>query len=236
MDIFVGSLPFKMKERELQEIFEKYGEVSSVKIIIDHETRQNKGFGFVKMPNELQAQHAISELNGVEIDGRPLVVNESKFKKESGRPGGDNRPERSGPRPQGSGPRSESGYSRPDSGYSNRPDSSRSDSSRPDSSRPDSNRSDNGRSDNGSFKKGNGDYQGRTFDRNSSSGSQGGGGYSSGGDFSWDAGSSKGNSRRGKDTRKDSGFDRGRGGNKGGFDRNKGKKGGNRWDWDNDDE
>ncbi|WP_247237419.1 RNA-binding protein [Telluribacter sp. SYSU D00476] len=234
MDIFVGSLPFKMKERELQEIFEKYGEVSSVKIIIDHETRQNKGFGFVKMPDEQQAQHAISELNGVEIDGRPLVVNESKFKKEAGRPGGDSRPERSGPRPQGSGPRpqgsgprSDSGSSRPESGYGSRPDSSRSDSGRSDSSRTDSSRSDNS-----SFKRGSGDYQGRTFDRNSGSGSQGSGGFSSGGDFSWDAGAQKGNSRRGKDTRKDSGS--GRNGNKGSFDRNKGKKGGNRWDWDDD--
>jgi RNA recognition motif-containing protein len=85
MDIFVGSLPFKIRERDLQEIFEKYGEVSSVKIVIDHQTRQNKGFGFVKMPDEHQARHAIAELNGVELEGRPLVVNESKFKKEPGR-------------------------------------------------------------------------------------------------------------------------------------------------------
>ena len=75
MDIFVGSLSFKLKESELREAFEKFGEVSSAKIIIDKITRQSKGFGFVEMPDEEQAKLAISELNGVEMYGRPLVVN-----------------------------------------------------------------------------------------------------------------------------------------------------------------
>lgn len=70
-----------MRQRELQEIFEKYGEVLSVNIIMDHLTRLNKGFGFVKMPDQNQALAAISALNGREVDGQPLVVNESKFKK-----------------------------------------------------------------------------------------------------------------------------------------------------------
>ncbi|GAB2770456.1 hypothetical protein GCM10027275_11390 [Rhabdobacter roseus] len=87
MEIFVGSLPFKMQEKELREIFEKYGEVLSAKIIIDHQTRQNKGFGFVKMPDDNQARHAIAELNGVEVEGRPLVVNEAQFRKGTDRPG-----------------------------------------------------------------------------------------------------------------------------------------------------
>ncbi len=78
MDIFVGSLSFKLKESELREAFEKYGEVSSAKIIIDKITRQSKGFGFVEMPDEEQAKLAISELNGQEMYGRPLVVNESQ--------------------------------------------------------------------------------------------------------------------------------------------------------------
>ena len=80
MDIFVGSLSFKLKESELREAFEKFGEVSSAKIIIDKITRQSKGFGFVEMPDDEQAKLAISELNGVEMYGRPLVVNESQKK------------------------------------------------------------------------------------------------------------------------------------------------------------
>jgi RNA recognition motif-containing protein len=82
MDIFAGSLPFKLKEHQLRAIFEKYGEVSSVKIIIDRITRQNKGFGFVVMPNEDQAKHAIKELNGVELDGRAIKVYQALSKTE----------------------------------------------------------------------------------------------------------------------------------------------------------
>ncbi|MBU1820785.1 MAG: RNA-binding protein, partial [Bacteroidetes bacterium] len=90
MDIYVGSLPFKMKEDELREIFEKYGEVSSAKIIIDKMTRQSKGFGFVEMPDEVQAKEAIANLHGQEIMGRALVVNESQKTERTGgpRPGG----------------------------------------------------------------------------------------------------------------------------------------------------
>jgi RNA recognition motif-containing protein len=78
MDIFVGSLSFKLKESELREAFEKYGKVSSAKIIIDKITRQSKGFGFVEMPDENEAKLAISSLNGAEMYGRALVVNESQ--------------------------------------------------------------------------------------------------------------------------------------------------------------
>jgi RNA recognition motif-containing protein len=90
MDIYVGSLPFKLKEDELREIFEKYGEVSSAKIIIDKMTRQSKGFGFVEMPDEAQAKEAISNLHGQEIMGRALIVNESQKTERTGgpRPGG----------------------------------------------------------------------------------------------------------------------------------------------------
>lgn len=84
MDIYVGSLPFKMKEVELREIFEKYGEVSSAKIIIDKITRQSKGFGFVEMPDVAQAKDAISNLNGQEFGGRALVVNESQKTEKTG--------------------------------------------------------------------------------------------------------------------------------------------------------
>lgn len=90
MDIYVGSLPFKLKEGELSEIFEKFGEVASAKIIIDKITRQSKGFGFVEMPDDNQAKEAISNLNGFEVMGRALVVNESQKteKGPAGRSGG----------------------------------------------------------------------------------------------------------------------------------------------------
>lgn len=96
MDIFVGSLSFKLKESELREAFEKFGKVSSAKIIIDKITRQSKGFGFVEMPDEGEAKLAISELNGAEMYGRPLVVNESQKKEarsDAGAPRGEFRRE-----------------------------------------------------------------------------------------------------------------------------------------------
>jgi RNA recognition motif-containing protein len=85
MDIFVGSLPFKLKESQLKETFEAYGEVTSVKIIIDKITRQNKGFGFVEMPNDGEANRAIKALNGSEMDGRKIIVNQSEGKQNTGR-------------------------------------------------------------------------------------------------------------------------------------------------------
>ncbi len=74
MDIFVGSIPFKLKEKDLRTLFEKYGEVTSVKIVKDKATRQNKGFGFVDMPDEDAVRNAIHELNGTELMGRTLEV------------------------------------------------------------------------------------------------------------------------------------------------------------------
>ena len=77
MNIYVGSLHFKMNEAELKEIFEEYGEVTSAKIIIDKYSGKSKGFGFVEMPNEAEAKKAIEELNGSEVGGRNIIVNES---------------------------------------------------------------------------------------------------------------------------------------------------------------
>lgn len=87
MNIFVGSLPFKLEETELREIFEDYGEVSSVKIISDKVTGRSKGFGFIEMPDDAQAQKAIDELNGSEVGGREIVVNKAEEKKDNGRRG-----------------------------------------------------------------------------------------------------------------------------------------------------
>ncbi len=80
MDIFVGSIPFKLKEKDLRALFEKYGEVTSVKIVKDKATRQNKGFGFVDMPDEDAVRNAIHELNGTELMGRTLEVSVSAKK------------------------------------------------------------------------------------------------------------------------------------------------------------
>jgi RNA recognition motif-containing protein len=88
MNIFVGSLSFKIEESQLQEIFEAYGEVSSVKIIIDKISGRSKGFGFVEMPNEDEAKKAIAELNNAEVEGRAIVVNQAEEKKREPRQGG----------------------------------------------------------------------------------------------------------------------------------------------------
>ncbi|MEZ4911346.1 MAG: hypothetical protein R2774_10835 [Saprospiraceae bacterium] len=74
MDIYVGSIPFKWKEKQIQEIFEPFGEVTQVTIIKDKITRQNKGFGFVTMPDDAQAQKAIQTLNDQEFLGRKIIV------------------------------------------------------------------------------------------------------------------------------------------------------------------
>ena len=84
MDIYVSSLPFKLKEAQLRETFEAYGEVTSATIIIDKITRQNKGFGFVEMPNEREAYQAIKALHGSEMDGRKIIVSQSQGKKNTG--------------------------------------------------------------------------------------------------------------------------------------------------------
>ena len=77
MNIYVGSLHFKMSEAELKEVFEEYGEVTSAKVIIDKYSGKSKGFGFVEMPNDAEAKKAIEELNGAEVSGRNIIVNES---------------------------------------------------------------------------------------------------------------------------------------------------------------
>jgi|GEM_PF-326191 RNA recognition motif-containing protein len=85
MEMYVGGIPVTMRQRELHEIFEKYGKVLSVKIVMDYLTKQNKGYGFVNMPDSNQGLAAIKALNGVMIDGKPLQVNETKFRKDEGR-------------------------------------------------------------------------------------------------------------------------------------------------------
>jgi RNA recognition motif-containing protein len=87
MNIFVGSLPFTLGEADLKQLFEAYGEVNSVKIIIDRESGRSKGFGFIEMADDEAGQQAISGLNGSEVKGRSIAVSQAEEKK----PGGDRR-------------------------------------------------------------------------------------------------------------------------------------------------
>ena len=88
MNIFVGSLPFQLEEADLKELFEAYGEVSTVKLIIDRESGRSKGFGFVEMPDDEAAQSAITGLNGSEVKGRSIAVSQAEEKKPNDRRSG----------------------------------------------------------------------------------------------------------------------------------------------------
>ena len=88
MNIYAGNLSWNLKDQDLQNLFATHGEVSSAKIVTDKFTGRSKGFGFVEMPNDDQAQAAIAALNGTEVDGRNIVVNESRPKQEGGGGGG----------------------------------------------------------------------------------------------------------------------------------------------------
>lgn len=77
MNIYVGNLDFRMKEDELSKTFEEFGEVSSARIISDKYSGRSKGFGFVEMPDDEEAKSAIERLNGQEMGGRKIIVNES---------------------------------------------------------------------------------------------------------------------------------------------------------------
>ena len=80
MNIYVGNLSYSTSEDGIYELFEKIGEVDSVRIITDRDTGRSKGFGFVEMSNDEQAKAAIDQLNETEFDGRNLTVNEAKPK------------------------------------------------------------------------------------------------------------------------------------------------------------
>ena len=88
MNIYVGNLSWNLKDQDLSNLFASHGEVVSAKIVLDKFTNRSKGFGFVEMANDDQAQAAIAALNGTEVDGRNIVVNESRPKPEGGGGGG----------------------------------------------------------------------------------------------------------------------------------------------------
>ena len=74
MNIYIGNLSYRLKEKDLAQVLEEYGAVSSVKIITDRETGRSKGFGFVEYVDEANNQKAVDELDGKELDGRTINV------------------------------------------------------------------------------------------------------------------------------------------------------------------
>ena len=78
MNIFVGNLAFSATDHALRQLFEPYGVVDKINIITDRDTGRSKGFGFVEMPESQAAKSAIQGLNGTELEGRALTVNEAK--------------------------------------------------------------------------------------------------------------------------------------------------------------
>ena len=87
-NIYVGNLPFSTKDEDLGDIFKPFGEVSSARIIRDKYTDRSRGFGFVEMSNDEEADKAIAELNGKAIEGRTLKVSEAKPRENRGPKGG----------------------------------------------------------------------------------------------------------------------------------------------------
>src|SRR5438093_12494379 len=78
VNIFVGNLAFSATDHDLRQLFEQYGAVDKINVITDRATGRSKGFGFVEMPDSASAQAAIQGLNGTELAGRALTVNEAK--------------------------------------------------------------------------------------------------------------------------------------------------------------
>lgn len=85
--LFVGSLPWSINNDSLKELFSQYGEITEAMVIMDRETGRSKGFGFVSFTTEEAAQKAL-EMDGKEVDGRPIVVNIAKPREDRGGGGG----------------------------------------------------------------------------------------------------------------------------------------------------
>ncbi|WP_321289922.1 RNA-binding protein [uncultured Sunxiuqinia sp.] len=78
MNIYVGNLDYNLQEDELGQVFAEYGEVTSVKIVTDRETGRAKGFGFVEMAVDSEGEKAVQELDGAEVNGRNIKVNQAR--------------------------------------------------------------------------------------------------------------------------------------------------------------
>ncbi len=88
MKLYVGNLSFKTTEQELHELFSQYGQVTSAQLVMDRETGRPRGFGFVEFANDEEAKAAINALNGQNMGGRDLTVNEAKPREGGGGRGG----------------------------------------------------------------------------------------------------------------------------------------------------
>jgi RNA recognition motif-containing protein len=86
--LYVGNLTYGVTDSDLQKMFEPYGSVQSAQIIMDRDTGRSKGFGFVEMNSDAEAQAAIAGLGGKEVDGRAVTVNEAKPREDRGGGGG----------------------------------------------------------------------------------------------------------------------------------------------------
>jgi RNA recognition motif-containing protein len=84
--LYVGNLSYSIRDDDLQQAFAQYGNVASAKVMMDRDTGRSKGFGFVEMGSDAEAQSAINGMNGQALDGRAIVVNEARPREE--RPGG----------------------------------------------------------------------------------------------------------------------------------------------------
>lgn len=84
--LYVGNLAYSVRDESLQQAFSQFGAVTSAKVMMDRETGRSKGFGFVEMGSDAEAQAAINGMNGQNLEGRPVVVNEARPREE--RPGG----------------------------------------------------------------------------------------------------------------------------------------------------
>ena len=88
MRIFVGNMSFNTGDADLRDAFSVYGQVESAQVVTDRETQRSRGFGFVEMPTVDEAQQAIGSLNGTDLQGRALTVNEAKPREDRGNRGG----------------------------------------------------------------------------------------------------------------------------------------------------
>ena len=88
MNIYVGNLSWQMTDEDLRTLFEQYGSVTSAKIVKDKVSGRSKGFGFVEMPDDTEAQNALSSLYDSEVLGRKIIVNEAQPKPQNGGGGG----------------------------------------------------------------------------------------------------------------------------------------------------
>jgi RNA recognition motif-containing protein len=101
MNIYVGNLPYSLTEEDLRAAFARFGAVSSAKIVMDRETGRSKGFGFVEMPDQGEAESAVKAMDGAPLNGRPARVNPAKPRVPGPGGGGYGAPRRpgGGPRP-----------------------------------------------------------------------------------------------------------------------------------------